>query len=61
MIEKLETILKDIMKNSIDNDEIKEIINMSKREIAEKIVNQEIIPRRRICYKIVKMGIGVSN
>jgi hypothetical protein len=46
--------------NSIDNDEIKEIINMSKREIAEKIVNQEIIPDEEFVIKSLKWELAIA-
>ena len=44
----------------IVNSEIKEIINKSKREIAEKIINQEIIPEQQFVVKSLKWELAIA-
>ena len=44
----------------IVNAEIKEIIRLSKNEIAEKIVNQEIIPETEFVVKSLKWELAIA-
>ena len=54
--------IEDYNTRPIRNDEIREIINMSKREIAEKIIMQEIIPEEEFVIKSLKweLALGVK-
>ena len=52
--------IEDYNPRPIVNDEIKEIINMSKREIAEKIINQEIVSEQQFVIKSLKWELAMA-
>jgi len=52
--------IEDYNPRPIVNDEIKEIIRMSKNEIAEKIVNQEITPETEFVVKSLKWELAMA-
>ena len=52
--------IEDYNPRPIVNAEIKEIIRMSKNEIAEKIVNQEITPEKEFVIKSLKWELAMA-
>ena len=52
--------IEDYNPRPIVNAEIKEIIRMSKNEIAEKIVNQEIVPEEDFVIKSLKWELAMA-
>jgi len=52
--------IEDYNTRPIVNDEIKEIINKSKKEIAEKIITQEIVPEQQIVIKSLKWELAIA-